>query len=246
MASTARLIVDRGRSGTWNMAADQWLLTQPDTAPTTLRFYTWKEPTLSLGYFQALADRELHSASHSCPLVRRASGGGAIVHDREWTYSLRIRAPRQVRHAVDSLYDLMHQSVLATCQTWGVKLSLCDKPRQEKPFLCFQRRSLGDVLCDTHKVGGSAQRRNRNQVLQHGSLLLRQSAAAPELPGIEDLTGVTLPRLESEEFIQVWQGHLADALGVRWQPIPWTDDEVRAIRQIEDERFAASKWSQLR
>jgi lipoate-protein ligase A len=87
--SSARLIIDPPASGAWNMAVDEALLRSAAQRGTaTLRFYQWSEPTLSLGYFQAADDRQQHFASLACPLVRRASGGGAIVHDRELTYSL--------------------------------------------------------------------------------------------------------------------------------------------------------------
>ena len=70
------------------MAVDEVLL---DAAAVreqlSLRFYGWSEPTLSLGYFQRVADRKQHIASRECPLVRRLSGGGAILHDDELTYS---------------------------------------------------------------------------------------------------------------------------------------------------------------
>src|SRR5688500_9559950 len=87
--SALRVITDPPASGAWNMAVDEALLESAATGSVaTLRFYEWHEPTLSLGYFQPAADREQHAASRACPLVRRASGGGAIVHDRELTYSL--------------------------------------------------------------------------------------------------------------------------------------------------------------
>src|SRR5690242_1143259 len=87
-----RLILDPPAPGSWNMAVDEALLeTAADAGIATLRFYQWNEPTLSLGYFQAAAERNQHSMSSGCPLVRRASGGGAILHDRELTYSIAMR-----------------------------------------------------------------------------------------------------------------------------------------------------------
>ena len=84
-----RLIIDPPLRGPWNMAVDEALLADDvETDAATLRFYRWSEPTLSLGYFQSYADRELHAASRGCAVVRRQSGGGAILHDRELTYSL--------------------------------------------------------------------------------------------------------------------------------------------------------------
>src|SRR5688500_12298617 len=85
----ARLIVDSPANGSWNMALDEALFqTTQSSRQVTLRFYQWSAPTLSLGYFQAAADRQKHDASRDCPLVRRSTGGGAIVHDVELTYSL--------------------------------------------------------------------------------------------------------------------------------------------------------------
>ena len=89
-----RLLHDPPAAGAWNMAVDEALLeTAADSGVATLRFYQWNEPTLSLGYFQAATDRDQHPASRDCPLVRRASGGGAILHDRELTYSMAMSLP---------------------------------------------------------------------------------------------------------------------------------------------------------
>ncbi len=80
---TARLIIDPPAAGRWNMAVDEALLLSAASRRTvTLRVYQWEVPTLSLGYFQPHAQREQHASSRHCPLVRRATGGGAIVHDR--------------------------------------------------------------------------------------------------------------------------------------------------------------------
>ena len=84
-----RLIIDRPLPGAWNMAVDEALLLDAsENGSASLRFYGWNAPTLSLGYFQRYDDRDLHAASRDCAVVRRQTGGGAILHDRELTYSL--------------------------------------------------------------------------------------------------------------------------------------------------------------
>ena len=100
-----RLIVDPPAPGAWNMAVDEALFEQAAKFGTpTLRFYQWSEPTLSLGYFQNYDDRRSHAASLGTAAVRRTTGGGAILHDQELTYSLvwpagqaiRITAPHRI------------------------------------------------------------------------------------------------------------------------------------------------------
>src|SRR5581483_3820230 len=89
-----RVVFDAPRSGAWNMAIDEVLLERAAAqARPQLRIYAWEEPTVSLGYFQRIGERESHPPSRACPLVRRPSGGGAIVHDREITYALAIPGP---------------------------------------------------------------------------------------------------------------------------------------------------------
>src|SRR5262245_10595361 len=88
-----RLVVDPPASGVWNMAVDEALIDDvADGGLATLRFYQWNEPTLSLGYFQPYAARMGHAASASAAVVRRLSGGGALLHDRELTYALALPA----------------------------------------------------------------------------------------------------------------------------------------------------------
>src|SRR5271169_4762547 len=86
-----RLLVDPPASGAWNMAVDEALVDDAAARHACwLRFYGWSEPTLSLGYFQGYEERLAHRPSRQCPVVRRPSGGGAILHDVEITYSLAI------------------------------------------------------------------------------------------------------------------------------------------------------------
>src|SRR5690242_18095105 len=86
-----RLLIDSAVDGPRSMAIDEALLeSAAGGGPLTLRFYQWSEPTLSLGYFQRYEDRSLHPASLDCPIVRRPTGGGAILHDKELTYSLAL------------------------------------------------------------------------------------------------------------------------------------------------------------
>src|SRR5687767_3136581 len=110
-----RLLIDLPASGAWNMAVDEVLLeTAAAGGGAALRLYAWEAPTLSLGYFQAAADRTQHSASQECPLVRRSSGGGAIVHDQELTYSLALPQHGPHKPSAAELYDLVHESLVAT------------------------------------------------------------------------------------------------------------------------------------
>ncbi len=195
------------------MALDEALLETAERDNTAwLRFYTWREPTLSLGYFQPHADRQSHTASAECRLVRRSSGGGAILHDRELTYSIVLSKSHPLARRAESLYRAMHATLIETLAELGIVATLCDgsaadsTPATTEPFLCFQRHLPGDLLVGSHKVAGSAQRRHRGAVLQHGSVILARSKFAPELPGLADLAGheINIDRLRG-----VWQQRLA-------------------------------------
>ena len=226
------------------MAIDEALLQQADRTETaTLRFYEWSQPTLSLGYFQLVADRSLHNCSSTLPMVRRSSGGGAIVHEHELTYSF-ICPFAAIRRRHHSLYLLLHEAFVNAIRDFGGDASICaQSERADESFLCFHRRSEGDVLLCGNKVIGSAQRRSKHAMLQHGSILLRCSDAAPELPGVVDL-GVGLPA--TSEFLAVCCRHLADRLGTCFEGGILQPEEMHHAKRIEQRKFGKNSWNHRR
>jgi lipoate-protein ligase A len=251
-----RLIVDPPASGVWNMAVDEALLeSAAGGGPATLRFYEWNEPTLSLGYFQARVDRDQHAASRSCPLVRRASGGGAILHDRELTYSIAMPLTSRFGRAADSLYARIHGSLIESLADAGVPAILY-APEEGSgvraaaipPFLCFERRSAGDVIGGqagrfAHKIAGSAQRRQRGALLQHGSILLARSLQAPELPGIAELAGVVL---SADVLVAQWTPRLWAALGTKGDRGTLSTSEQTLAETFARDRFGSPDWETRR
>lgn len=246
MANRWRLVEYEEASGPWNMAVDAALVESAAGMPC-LRLYGWSEPTLSLGYFQRIQQRNEHPASESCPLVRRDSGGGAILHHHEITYSLTIGPKHPLSQKSQALYPLLHQTWVETLQrVVGCQALLCPKSRKHpggEPFLCFQRRAQGDLLLGPEKIGGSAQRRPQQSLLQHGSLLLQQSDFAPELPGIADITSQSVDRSQlGAVFLQV----LAEKLEASWEPIPLTQQERQRAEEFVETKYASPTWNARR
>lgn len=251
--TSARLIIDDPMSGSWNMALDQALLEGTDQSSSiTLRFYRWSEPTLSLGYFQKFADRKNHAASLDCPIVRRSSGGGAIVHDNELTYSICVPESNRWSKSSDQLYDLVHQQMIRMLDQHGIPAQLFDAARYEvdqqspfdnQSFLCFQRRSPGDVIVAGSKICGSAQRRLRNSLIQHGSLILQTSSEAPELPGLAELMGSSLTY---ETACRNLADRISGELEINLAEATATATELAAAKIIEQERFCNDAWTRKR
>ena len=126
------------------MAVDESLLrSAAESDRMTLRFYQWCEPTLSLGYFQRYEDRKKHPHSTNCPVVRRGTGGGAIIHDRELTYSLVVPARLGIHLAASKWYDMVHGAVIRAFDSLGIQSYTCPETVREREteFLCFQRRA---------------------------------------------------------------------------------------------------------
>ena len=315
--STNLLLLDPPGLGAWNMAVDEALLEAAAAeGQCTLRFYQWSEPTLSLGYFQTYADRWQHDASSHSAVVRRSSGGGAIMHDIELTYSFAV--PDRHPLAIDRLgfYQAVHQTLIATLGQWGIEATMFAQPKvpswpgscediswtagerereavsegqppsppaplpkgegrkgtpspaplpkgegkegtpspaplpktgggkhHRQPFLCFQRRAPGDVLVGETKVAGSAQRRCRGAVLQHGSVLLARSIAAPELDGLKELTGKSI---SPEELTETWLKRLAEVLPGGWQTGVLSDACRHRAEALVVEKHATAAWIEHR
>ncbi len=223
------------------MAVDEVLLEWAAVADRCCwRFYRWDQPTLSLGYFQDLDDRSQHDTSLECPVVRRATGGGAILHQHELTYSFVLPAEHRLAKQRQDLYDSVHTTLIATLGSLGIQARLCGQSAAEQheanPFLCFQRRSPGDVVVGDTKVAGSAQRRMKGAVLQHGSVLLGRSAAAPELDGLTELGGTAI---SIQQLTDRWLARLAAELDLCWQDEPLTPSESRQVADLVRDKYGS-------
>jgi lipoate-protein ligase A len=273
MSEVARVIFDGAGAGSWNMAVDQVLLMSAENQnQVTLRFYGWSEPTLSLGYFQKHQDRENHPGSADCPLVRRRSGGGAIVHDNELTYSLALPSTNRWSKQNGQLYDLIHDQIIGVLAKWGLTANLYrdlkqgdelevaggankdfeDDQREETrepfvsrdAFLCFQRRTDGDIVMGGFKVVGSAQRRLKHSLLQHGSLLLDRSPCATELPGIFDLG--ERGDFSRDDFTRALTNRFEAKLNFKFDSCGLDEQEKGLASEIEETVFRQSMWNQKR
>lgn len=243
-----RLIESPAAPGAWNMAVDAALLeSAADSGTCCLRFYRWSEPTVSLGYFQGYADRRIHESSRDCKIVRRSTGGGAIVHDREITYSVIVPVGHPLVAHPPALYQVLHRTLIMALAEWGLAAVVCEDPPHVsaalEPFLCFQRRASGDVLLGNWKIAGSAQRRRRWGILQHGSVLLQRSVAAPELPGLIDVGG---REVNADQLAQVWRGKLAEECNICWQNDQLSAAETERAQRIVDETYNEKDWTMRR
>ncbi len=179
-----RLLIDPPLEGPQNMAIDEALLERcaSEKSPLlfpTVRFYRWSCPTLSLGYNQDI-ESSLHV--HECkargiPIVRRPTGGKAVLHDQEITYSVIASfSSSPFRRSVFDNYRLISEAVIKCLKFLGIRAVIADEeaPSYSRagPEACFARLSRFEISYKNFKMVGSAQRRKRRAFLQHGSLLL--------------------------------------------------------------------------
>jgi lipoate-protein ligase A len=241
-ASVCRVVVDlEPRVGTVNMAIDAALLRVADDEPSApiVRVYQWAEPTVSLGYFQNSDPSCVEPLLASCPRVRRLTGGGAILHHHEITYSCVIPRNHKLREQPLQLYSVIHRSILEVLAACGASVGFrrdcpgsigtvdaCSAVEQE-PFLCFLRSDPRDLAAiggepDGYpKVVGSAQRRRRGTILQHGSILLQCSELLPDVLGVCDL----FPQFDLSAFLNLLPTQLAVSVSDGWISSAYTERE---------------------
>jgi len=250
-ASTVQLHVEpAARAGSWNMATDEYLLEAALAANLkAARMYRWEQATISLGYFQDSKYDALSRTFQNLPAVRRLSGGGAILHHQELTYSFVLPANDPLTREPTELYTRVHTAIIDVLREFGVDCVMRgeDEPEPDEPFLCFVRSDRHDIHCNGHKVVGSAQRRRKGAVLQHGSILLEHSPHAPQIPGICDLTDSLQINTSSPNRFDKLEAHLgaaiAETLGSMQQIDEWRLGAAARIAELEADRYRSLSWN---
>ncbi|MFN7564946.1 MAG: biotin/lipoate A/B protein ligase family protein [Prosthecobacter sp.] len=154
--------------GAWNMAADQAWLEQ--SADAVLRVYRWDRPTVTIGYAQSLP--KLAEALPGWPVVRRWTGGGVVLHENDFTYSVIVPGghPWAETRPLDS-YQIIHDSLAQALVSAGFSGCRLAGPEDliENPF-CFVAPALHDVVRGKVKIAGAGQRRGKLGLLHQGSV----------------------------------------------------------------------------
>jgi len=244
-----RLLIDPPESGVVNMARDEALVDAvvADAGPATLRFYRWAAPTISLGYFQPYADAV--GFAESAPIVRRTTGGGAILHDRELTYALAVRSGHPLLASGPTrLYCLMHDAIVAVMRSLEIRAERrgpvthgsAGREASSQPFFCFARAHALDVVVDGRKLAGSAQRRVPDGVLQHGSIVLEAASSHQPSAAVWDTC-----RVDPDDLARRIAERFAADNDLPIEEGEWRGEELaRASRNAN--RYNDASWTQRR
>jgi lipoate-protein ligase A len=240
-AVPCRLLPYAEAGGPANMAADETLLHSALSGTASLRFYGWTEPTLSLGYFQPERLRHDDPLLAALPFVRRPTGGDTLVHHHEVTYALAL-PPGAAWQGGEPWLPRLHAVIADALAGLGVAVRLCDAAGQRRHDgpLCFRHFTSGDLLRGDAKVVGSAQRRHRGALLQHGAILLARSPHTPALPGIRELTGRCLSAAETAEAVRA---ALVRRTGWLLEAAEWTADERQRQAELVAGKYVQASWN---
>jgi len=247
-----RLLVTGPADGPQNMAIDEALLGRAQSSgECVFRLYEWARPTLSLGRNQAARGHyDLERArSLGIDFVRRPTGGRAVLHHRELTYS--VTAPSPGDETLVAAYERINTLLVKALATLGVPVRAADPSRRAAgptAAPCFAEPARGELTYEGRKLVGSAQWRDRGALLQHGSILLdddqssivglmREATDAPPAPAtLRDALGREPVMAEVSDALWSAVRALADPLATTLEPDPtlFREAELIAARYRDD------------
>jgi lipoate-protein ligase A len=275
--ATWRLVIDdEPRSGPANMALDQAIAEAcaAGDSPSTLRFYRWQPPAVSLGRHQPVTDIDMAAVEQAgYEIVRRPTGGRAILHIDEFTYSVMSAADEpRVGGGVMDAYLRLSNALLAGLQRLGLgevnKAAGDVRTSQDVSAACFEVPSAYEITSNGRKLMGSAQSRRAGYVLQHGSLPLvgeiTRLIDVLALPEDEaDHLRVELakractlaqaldvddhdPQLAFEHVGEAIAAGFGDELMLNFNRTQPTSSEIKRTATLIREQFAATEWTNAR
>lgn len=265
-----RLIHTPPSTGAWNMAVDESVLEhihRGESKPT-LRLYSWDPPCLSLGHAQSFKDVDVERLhAHGWEVVRRVTGGRAILHTDELTYSVTGSAEEPVlAGGVLESYNHLAQALLHAVQSLSVPVEMKEHEdghtQQNLNPVCFEVPSTYEITVDGKKLIGSAQARKKEGVLQHGSLpltgdltricdalifaddLSRQQAKGRLLARattVESVLGVA-PTWESaaQAFVKGFEAKL----GIQFEQDELSMSEIQRTEELVKEKYGHVSWTE--
>jgi lipoate-protein ligase A len=269
MPTPWRLLTTPPARGSWNMAVDEAILESATCGdvPPTLRLFAWQPACLSLGYAQSAADADrVRLAQRGWDLVRRPTGGKAILHTDELTYSVAgpQTEPRLVGSVLES-YRRLSAALLKALHLLGIpaqsQAEVSHSESESKGPVCFEVPSNYEITVGGKKLVGSAQARRREGVLQHGTLplfgdLTRITAvlAFPDEAG-RSLAAERLARrattaeivlgypLDWSTAAHAFASAFEQTLDLALTPAALTPTELERATKLEHEKYSHPSWT---
>lgn len=262
-------LLDTGyHSAAINMAFDECLLNWQSEGkiPPTLRFYGWNKPSLSIGYFQRAKTINFEGIrKHDCEFVRRLTGGSAVLHADELTYSLVISEnDPDIPKSVTKAYYVLTQGVLEGYKNLGIDADFAIPEREldnDRSAICFEKPSFYEMLVDGKKICGNAQTRKKGVLLQHGSLPItmdndllfdlfafssekmrerRKVRFTEKATTIQEVTGKTFTY---EEMVETFKDGFAKGLSISLTPYELTDEQWAEVKELAETKYATDTWN---
>ena len=258
-----RLIVDGALRGALNMAVDEALVEAVDRgdSPPVLRLYRWEPACLSLGFAQPLAAADAaFCAANGVDLVRRPTGGRAVLHHLEQTYCVLARlGDGRFTTDLQAAYQGICTALVAGLRELGAPAGLAGVPaggyiKPTEAIPCFVGPASGEVVAGGRKLIGSAMRRHNRSILQHGSLLegwdsrlqagclglLDDSSLRPVVTTLGELMGVTP---DPARLVAALVGGFETTFGIAFEASSLTAAERARAAFLAAERYGHERWT---
>lgn len=261
-------------SASFNMALDEALLNwhSEGSVPPVIRFYEWNPATLSIGYFQQ-AEKDIDLAAvraQGLGFVRRPTGGRAVLHEHELTYSVIVEeAYPNMPQTVTEAYRVISEGILKGFINLGLDayFSVPDTEEKQndlkkpKSAVCFDAPSWYELVVEGRKVAGSAQTRQKGVILQHGAILLdldedkllsvfkfKDEEAREKMRQKLPEKAVAMNRLVDtpftvEQCITAFKEGFEQALAIELVPYELTEEQLAYVASIEKEKYANDEWN---
>jgi len=227
------------------------------SSPPTLRLYGWVRPSLSIGYFQKVSDINLEYCNlKDYPVVRRQTGGRAILHDAELTYSFSSSKDSPFFNgSLMENYTVISNALLHALKLTGIKAQasfIKKRSNGHRNPACFKTVSFGEITVDNKKVIGSAQKRYKDGFLQHGSIILDFNAE--ELCSVlkdndrQDFNGMgalrtSLPDISLSGLKSTLKEAFEEELNVKLISDRPAKHELSRAKELETIKYSTKKWN---
>ncbi|QSS99418.1 lipoate--protein ligase family protein [Pontibacillus sp. ALD_SL1] len=265
--------VDSGyASPAYNMALDEALLKwhSKGEIPPVIRFYGWEPAAVSVGYFQKIDGKiDLESVkAHGFEIVRRPTGGRAVLHDNELTYSVIVSENHtSMPPTVTEAYRVISEGLLKGFRNLGVEAEFSipeGKIKQTGSAVCFDEPSWYELIVEGRKVAGSAQTRQKGVILQHGSIPIAmddvtlfdmfiypnervkeraRKAFGGKAVAINEVADCDVPM---EEVKSAFKAGFEQGLDVELIPYTLTDEQREEVEELVRTRYQTDEWTYSR